>query len=96
MSQPHGYLYEKPYFELDECPDCKYGVLTLFEGELCCRSCGLTLSVTKTPLLDLDQYEPVNIFSGQPEGTAGTPAMDLSITEDGRIAGAVWLEKKSR
>ena len=95
MSQPHGYHDDVPYFKRDTCPDCYNGVLALFSDELCCTSCGLTLSVTQTPILNLDQYEPVNMFSGQPEGTAGTPPMDVSITKDGRVAGAVWLESKT-
>ena len=87
-------------------------VIQCSNGELACNNCGLTFGICLDPNLNLnqmgfgvtiggrivplDQYEPINIFSGQPEGTAGTPAMNLKGTKEGRIAGAVWLEKHSK
>ena len=81
-------------------------------GELVCSDCGLALKIqiNSSPelnregwgiakngrLVNIDQYETVNIFSGQPEGTVGTPAMNLRSTEDGRISATKWLEQHSK
>jgi len=96
VSHPHGYYEDKPLFQGDRCPACRDGIITMHGTELCCISCGITLENHPIPILALNQYEAVNMFSLQPEGTVGTPAMDLSVTDDGRIAGAVWLERNTR
>ena len=83
-----------------------------YDWELVCPNCGFTLEprVSGSPgsdwwgwgiaengrLVDLGQYEAVNVFSGQPEGTVGTPPMNLRSTGGGRVSGAVWLEQRSK
>ena len=79
----------------DRCPECQGRLILIWgenedQDELVCESCGMVQSQEPTAYTYVGDQHHFNL-----DWSLGTKAPSLEII-NGRIAGAVWLEKKTQ